>query len=76
MVFEAHIHFLNQGKGSVLGPTLFVLYINDGVREVSVLLKLVFFADNTNIFCSGENLLQQEMVCMDTDREINHQFLS
>lgn len=42
---------------SVFGLTLFILYINYICRVLKI-LKLVLFADNTNIFCSGENLLQ------------------
>ncbi len=44
-------------QGSVLGPKLFILYIND-ICRVSQSLKFVLFADDTNIFCSGENLQQ------------------
>ena len=42
-------------QGSILGPKLFILYIND-ICKVSNILKFVIFADDTNIFCSGENL--------------------
>ena len=42
-------------QGSVLGPKLVILYIND-ICGVSQKLKMVLFADGTNIFCSGDNL--------------------
>ena len=44
-------------QGSVLGPKMFIVYIND-ICKVLRILKFVLFADDTNIFCSGENLQQ------------------
>lgn len=41
--------------GSVLGPKLFILYIND-MCKVSNLLKYVLFADDTNLYCSSKSL--------------------
>ena len=38
-------------QGSVLGPKLFILYIND-ICNVSKLLKFILFADDTNILYS------------------------
>ena len=43
--------------GSILGPKLFILYIND-ICNVSPILKFILFADDTNIFCSGSDLVQ------------------
>ena len=42
-------------QGSILGPKLFILYIND-MCNVSNMLKFILFADDTNIFCSGKDL--------------------
>ncbi|KAK0146590.1 putative RNA-directed DNA polymerase from transposon BS [Merluccius polli] len=44
-------------QGSILGPKLFILYIND-ICNVSSKLNFVVFADDTNLFCSGENIQQ------------------
>ena len=51
-------------QGSILGPKLFILYIND-ICKVSNILKFIIFADDTNIFCSGENLQQLLRVVSD-----------
>jgi hypothetical protein len=48
---------INYGvpQGSILGPLLFILYINDIVNCSSV-LKFVLFADDTNLFHSDMNV--------------------
>ena len=54
---HSEMQFINCGvpQGSILGPLLFILYINDLVH-VSKLAKIIMFADDTNLFFSGENI--------------------
>lgn len=42
-------------QGSVLGPILFLLYVND-IVSVSQLLRCILFADDTTLFYSGKNI--------------------
>ena len=54
-------------QGSILGPLLFILYIND-VVHCSSILKFILFADDTNLFYSNRsatylmNIVNEELL--------------
>ena len=54
-------------QGSIIGPILFILHIND-MCNVSSLLKPILSADDTNLFYSGKDI---DELCSVVDPSIN-----
>ena len=54
-------------QGSILGPLLFIIYVND-IVNISNILQMILFADDTNIFVSGPNINE---LCLSMNTELS-----
>jgi len=54
---KSNVSTINCGvpQRSILGPLLFIIYIND-IVNISQVLNMILFADDTNFFFSGSNI--------------------
>ena len=54
-------------QGSILGPILFIMYVND-MHTVSSLMKCKIFADDTNFLYTGNDISE---ICKTVSKELD-----
>ena len=59
---------------SILGPILFLLYIND-LNDVSEKFGTIMFADDTILFMTGDNIARIEEQCNEELQKLTQWFL-
>ena len=64
---------INHGvpQGTVLGPLIFILYVNDFSEAVSTNCDVLQFADDTAILCHAKNEANLQLIAEDTLNKID-----
>jgi hypothetical protein len=62
-------------QGSILGPLLFLLYINDLPYLINKISKPILYADDTSILCSSSYMVEYEKVLKTILDKINKWFV-
>ena len=62
--------------GSILGPLFFLIFVNDLNNSTTKVLDPVLFADDTNLFCSDNNMMALFETANQELSQINDWFLA
>jgi hypothetical protein len=62
-------------QGSILGPLLFLLYINDLPYLINEISKPILNADDSSILCSNSDMVEHEKVLKTILNKINKWFM-
>ena len=62
-------------QGSILGPLLFLLYIND-ISNSSSLLRFILYADDTNIFYNSRDIVELGVTVNNELRHVMNWFIA
>ena len=62
-------------QGSILGPLLFILYVND-IGNVTKNCSVILFADDTNIFYTGHDMYELQTLISNELDNFHHWFSS
>ena len=74
-ISDKHVIEYGVPQGSVLGPLLFLLYIND-INKCSKVLKFHLFADDTNVSYSNRNVKDLERVLNNEQTKLKDWFIA
>ena len=74
---DSNLGNINCGvpQGSVLGPLLFLIYVND-IANASPNSNIRLFADDTNVFVYGKSLIETNLKAEGVVKELNQWFLA
>jgi hypothetical protein len=73
---ESNWEKIKQGvpQGSILGPILFLIYINDLPKLAPTGTKILLYADDTSIIVTSPNLTHYEIQINEIFKEVNYWF--